>query len=211
MFLSGIWNIAPAFPRNEVWKHWLQIPVTVATLALTIAATVEIFAFMRRRTFREERILLARMALIIAAIPIVAGWFWAAENWYQAVMIARQYAFVGLTAGFAGAWVWVTDVRPIRIESPIESHGDLWILWLFDAAALSSTTKGGIFWQVFPREGGEPIWRLASDALLFAQIWCCIGFALNLYHWRSTLSSIPNDLFDPQVLGLSQLRHRRIP
>jgi hypothetical protein len=209
MAVSGAWNLAPAMPNNETWKYLLQIPYTLIALGLTIAATVEIFAFMRRKTFREERILLLRLALLLAAIPVAATFFWSAQNWYQAVMIGRQYALIGLTGGFTGAWVWVTWLRPIRMESQIENHGDLWILWLACAAILATTTKGGIFWALFPREGGEMIWRLSSDALLFGQLWCCAGFALNLYQWRSNSADVaPVYLPDPQALAPSLL-HRR--
>ena len=209
MYANGIFNLLPALPRATEWKHWIQIPMSIGTLALTIAATVEIFAFMRRRTFPQERSLLLCWAIVLAAIPVSAGWIWDAENWYQAVMIGRQYTLIGLACGFAGAWTWITWIRPIRIEHPIEHHGDMWFLWLVCSALLSTTTKGGIFWRLFPWDGGESIWRLSSDGLLIAQVWCAVGFALNLYHWRSgSPDATPIAISDPPVLGPSRPLHQ---
>ncbi len=209
MFLSGAWNLAPSFPLNDAWKHWIQVPATIIILAMSVMATLEIFAFMQKRTFHAERMLLLDWSVVMAGLAIAASWFWEAENWYQAVMIARQYALIGLTAGFYGAWLWVTWLRPMHIESQIESHGDMWILWLFCATALSTTTKGGIFWALFPREGGEMIWRLSSDALMLAQLFCCESFALNLYHWHGhspdVVPAYPHGLPTPAQYRL----HRR--
>ncbi len=207
MFLSGAWNIAPAFPDQPFWRYWTQVPVTVGMLVLTVAATTEIFAFMRRRTFHAERMLLLDWSVVLAGLAIACSWIWSAENWYQGVMIGRQYALIGLTAGFAGAWAWVMWLRPLRIESSIRHHGDMWTLWLVCSSVLASTTKGGIFWHLFPWQGSELTWRLASDMLLFGQIWCCVGFLINLYQWHShpicDSPTAPPDLqgLQPSLIG----------
>lgn len=184
MVASGIFNLAPAHPDNEAWKHWVQVPSYGVLLALTVAATAEAYAFLRRHTFPRERWLILAMSSLLSAAVVVAGWAWRPENWYQAFMIARQYALVALCVAHSAAWQWVTCGRRVHMEVQTECHGTLWAIWLGCAALLSSTTKGGLWWMVFRWEGGVALWQVASGALMLAQIWLCAGFALNLQRWR---------------------------
>ncbi len=207
--LSSVYNLVPSYPYSDAWKHWVQTPVLMAMLALSILATLEIFAFMRRRTFAEERALLLAWGIVLAAAPVVLAWLWTPANWYQAVMILRQYALMGLTTGYAGAWLWVTFMRPLRIERQIEEHGNLWLAWLLASSVLSSTTTGGLFWTIAPRD--EWTWRFVTGLMLCAQCWTCAGVALNLMHWRPVLDETLAVSRDPQVPGPFPLHHRWNP
>lgn len=187
MVASGVFNLAPAFPTDEMWKHWVQVPSYAVLLALTIAASVEVFAFTRRRTYPRERWMMLAASLALGGAVVVAGWVWEPETWYQAFMIGRQYVLILLTVGYSAAWVWVTCGRPVHIEAQIETHGTFWCVWLMAAALLSSTTKGGLWWQFFAWDGGQEIWRLTSGALMLAQIWLCVGMGINLRRWRGAV------------------------
>ncbi len=207
--LSGVYNLVPSYPYSDIWKHWIQTPVLMVTLALSILATFEIFAFMRRRTFAEERALLLAWGIVLAAAPVVLAWLWTPANWYQAVMVLRQYVLMGLTTGYAGAWLWVTWVRPLRIERQIEEHGSLWLAWLAASSVLSSTTTGGLFWLLAPRD--EWTWQYATGLALCAQCWTCVGVVINLKRWRTVLDETPGELPDPQVPEPYRLHHRWNP
>ncbi len=206
---SALYNLVPSYPYSDAWKHWVQTPVLMVTLALSVLATLEIFAFMRRRTFAEERSLLLAWGIVLAAGPVMLAWLWTPANWYQAVMVLRQYALMGLTTGYAGAWLWVTWIRPLRIEQQIEEHGSLWLGWLAAASILSSTTTGGLFWLVAPRD--EWTWRFVTGLALCAQCWTCAGVVLNLKRWRTVLGEIPDGQPDPQVPPPFRLHHRWNP
>ncbi len=186
MVAGGIFNLAPARPLDETWKHWVQVPSYAVMLALTIAATVEVFAFTRRRTFPRERRLMLGASAALAGAVLVAGWTWQPANWYQAFMVARQYALVALCVGYSASWVWVTCGRPLRMCGALAEHGVLWGIWLIAAALLSSTTKGGL-WQIMAPMTVGATWRTVGAILLLAQIWLCAGFALNLQRWRGGL------------------------
>jgi hypothetical protein len=206
---NGVFNLLPSYPYSATWKHWIQTPVLMVSLALTILATLEIFAFMRRRTFPQERALLLAWGIVLAATPVMVAWIWTPANWYQAMMILRQYALIGLTSGYCGAWLWVTWMRPLRIERQIEEHGNLWLAWLAASSVLSSTTTGGLFWLFSPRD--EWTWKFVTGLGLCAQCWTCAGVMLNLKSWRTVLAEIPDDIPDPQVPEPFRLHHRWNP
>lgn len=184
MFFSATYHISPSFPRDAAWKYAIQTPYVIALLWLTIAATLEIFAFLKRKTFPRERGLLFTASAAIGVMPVMAGWIWHPENPYQALMIARQYVLIGFAAGYASAWTWVTCVRPVKMSASLRAHGRLWRSWLIVSAALSSTAKGGLWWRLFDWSGGERAWSIGSSAMMLAQIFLCVLFVLNLRKWR---------------------------
>ncbi len=185
MLASAVMNIAPAFPDDDGWKHFVQIPAYVVMLLLTAEATLEFFAFLRRRTFIEERSALLVWASIIGLIPVWIFIWWPGENLYQDFMLIRQYALMWMAGSYLAAWCWLRSVRPIHMELQISDHGEFWGFWLLTSAALASSTKWGVLWRFAEWRGGEPVWRVAVDVLLLGQI--CIGFAFcaNLWRWRA--------------------------
>jgi hypothetical protein len=207
MFASAAMNLAPAHPEDETWKYFLQMPAYLVILALTADATVEIFAFLRRRTFIEERLALLTFAGIVGIIPVWICWTWPGENWYQSAMLLRQYFLMWLTAGFLTAWCWLRGVRPIHMSQHIEDHGELWALWLMSSAVLASTTKWGVLWKFAQWQGGDTLWRIATDVALVAQAGICGGFLFNLRNWKTDGVAVPIGLHGPQALAPSQL-HR---
>ncbi len=191
MFFSAAYNISPSYVNEDFWKHYIQTPCLLFLLALTASATLDIFAFLRRRTFPRERGMLLTASVTIGCVPVFAGWMWHPENLYQALMIARQYILIGLAAGYASAWIWVTCARPVAMEKGLRWHGRIWTVWLSCAAVLATTTKGGLWWQVFKWEDGENSWRAASDVLLLGQITLCVMMVVNLQTWRRHHAVVP--------------------
>lgn len=189
MVAGGIFNVAPAIPTDEIWKHWVQVPSYGVLLAFTIAATIEAYAFLRRRTFPRERWLILAFSAVLGAAVVLAGWRWQPDNWYQAVMLARQYALLALCIGHCVAWFWVTIGRPVRMEDQTETHGTLWCVWLLCAALTASTTTGGLWRIAAPMTTGAE-WRQIGCVLMVAQALICVMFALNLRRWRGILKSI---------------------
>jgi hypothetical protein len=184
MFAGGVMNLAPAYPMDPTWKYLIQVPAYAILCAMMADATLEYFAFLRRRTFIEERSALLLWASIMGIVPVWIFWRWPGENWYQTFMLARQFALMWLAGAYIAAWLWLRAVRPIHMELQICDHGEFWGFWLVSAAALSSTTKGGAIWRFAQWQGGEEIWRLSSDGLILVQICICFGFMLNLWRWK---------------------------
>jgi hypothetical protein len=197
MFASGALHLAPAYPEAETWKLYVQIPAYAVILFLTADATLEFFAFLRRRTFIEERSALLSFAVIVGLIPVWVFWGWFGDNWYQTAMLARQYILIWLTGGYIAAWLWLRAARPIHMEMRIADHGEFWGFWLLVTAAHASTTKWGVLWRFAQWKGSESIWRIAGDVLLIAQICICCGFVVNLWNWKLS-AAVPAALPDPQ-------------
>lgn len=185
MFASAITNLAPAHPNSTAWQQFVQVPAYAVLFILTAEATLEIFAFLRRRTFIEERSALLTAAGVIGFIPVWICWKWPGDDWYQSVMLARQCALMWLAAAYIFAWSWLRAIRPIHMELKIADHGEFWAFWLLSAATHASTTKYGLIWRFAEWQGNGYIWRLAGDLLLLGQISICFGFALNLWKWRT--------------------------
>lgn len=190
MYVSFALNIAPALPTSEAYKLAVQIPAFVLLVILTIAASIELFTFLYRRTFRRERVLLVYCAAILAAVPITCGWIWRVENPYQAMMVIRQYALIGVTVATSFAWYWVRHIRPVKIEPQVSLQGVFWCCWIATTALLSTSTKGGLLWLAVNWEGGEGAWRYFSDVMLLGQILLCACFTINLHYWRAPVVSI---------------------
>ncbi len=183
MFGGGVYAVAPAYPQSELWKQGVQVPIYAALLAFTIASTIDVYAFLRRRTFPRERWLLLAFACALGAAVVAAGWWWHPTNWYQSIMLIRQYTLIGLCMGNFAAWYWVSHARPVPMEAQTEAHGVLWCVWLVCAALASSTTTGGLWRLASPMTTGA-MWREMGCFLMAAQILVCAGFALNLRRWR---------------------------
>ncbi len=179
---SALFNAFPAFPRALWWQSWVQFPYVVISLPLMIAATVELFAFLPRRTFPQERKLLLVGSVVAGCLPVSLARGGTPEDTYQVVMIVRQYLLVALATAGASAWWWVTRRRTLQIPPQVRVHGNLWCLWLALAAVLSATTKGGLVWQVLPWRGG--LWRDLVNALLIGQVLVMSGIWWNLRGWR---------------------------
>jgi hypothetical protein len=205
MFASAAMNLAPAHPTDDTWKYFVQVPAYAAILAMTIDATLEFFAFLRRRTFIEERSALLVFASIVGLIPVWVLWTWPGENWYQNAMLIRQFVLIWLASGFVVSWCWLRAVRPIHASVHICDQGEFWGIWLVSAAALSSTTKYGVLWKFAQWQGNETLWRVTSDAVLLAQICICCGFLFNCWNWKSD-DVAPVESPDPQAPAPYQQR-----
>ncbi len=209
MFGSAALNLAPAHPMDNGWKYFIQIPAYAIAGVMTLDATLEIFAFMRRRTFIEERIALLTFAGIVGLIPVWVFWSWPGENWYQFVMLARQYYLMWLAAGYLAAWCWLRSARPIHMAMQVADHGEFWGCWLITSAALASTTKYGALWRFAKWAHGEGTWRVVSDAILLAQLCICCAFLFNLLNWKDDAArDVSPYLPDPAP---SRLRHQLNP
>jgi len=184
MYASAALNIAPAGFADANYKQFVQVPWFAALLLIQFAATLEVFAFLKRRTFPEERSALFGLSVVAGFAPIALRASWGPENWYQAFMLMRQYSVLTLVIGMAcaGMWLWR---RPVKVEVQVEAHAWMWWVWCFSTSVLSSTTKGGLFWRVFSWEGGGNAWRYASDAMMVLQLALVVLFALNLRRWRT--------------------------
>ncbi len=198
MFASAAFNIAPAYPYNEAWQWAVQIPASVVLFVMTASATLEFFGFLRRRTFIEERMALLAWSGVMGLIPIWIFWWWPAENLYQGIMLARQYALMWLAGTYLSAWVWLRAIRPVHAELQIADHGEFWGFWLLSTAAMASTTKWGVIWRFAEWQGGELMWRAACDTILLVQLFICAAFAFNLLRWIALdVGSIPGAAFGP--------------
>jgi hypothetical protein len=210
MFAGGVMNLAPAYPMDPTWKYLIQVPAYAILFAMMADATLEYFAFLRRRTFVEERSALILWSSIMGIIPVWILWQWPGANWYQTFMLARECALMWLAGAYLAAWLWLRAVRPIHMELQICDHGEFWGFWLVSAAALASTTKGGAIWRFAQWQGGEDTWRMTSDILLATQICICFGFMLNLWKWKPAedAATAPAALSDP--LAHQQFRPGRL-
>ncbi len=205
MFASAAMNLAPAHPTDSTWKYFVQVPAYAVILGMTLDATLELFAFLRRRSFIEERVALLTFAGIIGLIPIWVIWTWPGENWYQNAMLFRHYFLMWMAAGFLAAWCWLRIARPIHMSLQIADHGEFWATWLITSAALAGTTKYGALWKVAQWQGGETVWRVASDALILSQVCICCGFLFNCWSWKPD-AAVQDALHGPQVPEPYRLR-----
>ncbi len=208
MFSSAALNLAPAHPTDSTWKYFVQVPAYAVILLMTTDATIEFFAFLKRRTFIEERTALLTFAGIVGLIPVWVFWSWNGENWYQQFMLARQFFLMWLASGYIAAWCWLRAVRPIHMTMQIADHGEFWGFWLVAATVASSTTKYGALWRFLDWQGGGILWRVVSDATLVTQLCICCAFMFNLNHWSDAARDVSPYLPDPAP---SQLRHQLNP
>ncbi len=203
MFASAAMNLAPAHPTDQTWKFFVQVPAFAVILVMTIDATLELFAFLRRRTFIEERTALLIFSSIAGLVPVWVFWQWPGENWYQNIMLLRQYALMWVATGFIVAWCWLRAVRPIHLCIQTADHGEFWGAWLV-TAAMSSTTKYGALWRFAQWQGNDVLWRVTSDAVLLCQVCICCGFVFNCWNWKN--DAAPVELRDLQALEPYQRR-----
>lgn len=184
MFACAASNLAPALPHNENWQHYIQFPAYVLIFGLTADATFEFFAFLRRRTFIEERSALVALSVVGGLIPVWIFWLMPSSDWYQTAMLARQYGMMWLTGGYLIALLWLRKIRPIHMELQIADHSIFWGYWLLAVTAHASTTKMGVLWRFAQWQDAGELWRVIGDVLLLAQIVICSGFVFNLWRWR---------------------------
>ncbi len=205
MFACAANNLAPAVVTEDIWMTYLQLPMYGVLAILMAYATLEIFAFMARKTFREERVYLAGwsiacgICIAYAASCVPRG---PVTGWYGHLMIWRQYFMICLWGSFAAAWSWVRLIRPIPAEQHVVDHGNAWGLWLAIAAAMSATTQGGLFWALTKWQGGGDMWRLAGDILVSMQMLTAIVFGLNLWNWKGAAANSRFAQYD--LLGLAR-------
>jgi|KBSSwiStaDraftv2_1062776.scaffolds.fasta_scaffold56622_3 hypothetical protein len=210
MFASAAMNIAPSFPHDASWQMFVQIPAYLIIFILTAEATLELFAFLRRRTFIEERAALIAWAAMVGLIPVWICWWWPGDNWYQNVLLIRQYALMWLTGGYWAAWFWLRAARPIHMELQIADHGEFWGFWLLIATTHASTTKWGVFWRFLEWQGSADLWRIAGDFLTLTQICICCGFLVNLWRWKQDDDAAAVPISLPDLPNLEQSRPRRL-
>ncbi len=207
MFANAAFNLAPAYPSSETWQWSIQIPVFVLLFGLTASATLEVFSFLRRRTFVEERLALLAWSGVMGLIPVWIFWWWPPDDLYQGFMLVRQYALMWLAGSYLAAWAWLRAIRPIHAELQIADHGEFWGFWLLSAVAMSSTTKWGAIWRFAEWKGGESLWRAACDTILLVQLVICAAFAFNLLRWVALdVGGIPGASFGPPDLERFQKR-----
>jgi len=200
MLASAAYNLAPSFPRSEDWQNFIQVPAFAILFGLTAAATLEFFAFLKRRTFVEERSALLGWAGTMGFVPVWIFWWWPGDDAYQNFMLIRQYALMWLAGSYLAAWIWLRAIRPIHAELKVADHGEFWGFWLIAGAAMASTTKWGAVWRFAQWQGAESVWRVVVAAVLIAQICICFAFCLNLWKWKASeadaaqvsLSGLPN-------------------
>jgi hypothetical protein len=209
MFACAAANLMPASPHDDAWKYFLQVPAYAVILVLTADATLEFFGFLKSRTFIEERLALLTFAGFVGLIPVWIFWTWPGENWYQNVMLLRQYGLMALSAGFIVSWAWLRSVRPIHASRRLVDHGEFWGLWLISAAVLSSTTKYGALWKFAQWKGAETLWQVATEVVLLSQVCICCGFLFNLWNWKADAARAES--IDPRAPEPFQLRHRLNP
>ncbi len=210
MFASAVMNLAPAHPNDRAWQQFVQTPVFLVLFILTAEATLELFAFLRRRTFVEERIALLAWSAVVGIIPVWICWYWPGDDWYQNVLLARQYALFWLAGGYWAAWFWLRAMRPVHIELQIAEHGQFWGFWLLFACAHASTTKYGAFWRFAAWGNSGELWRLTGDFLTLAQICICCGFAVNLWNWKQDADETAPPIELPDPLNPERFRRRRL-
>ncbi len=184
MLWSSLLHLIPAFPTSHLYQHWVQVPLFQLTLGAMFASTFELYRCLIPLTYRRERELLGALAICGGLIPLCVSGSWSAANWYQAFMLVRQDAMVGMTVGMALAWQWVSSRRPVKLGARIDQQGWLWVGWLWAAAMLASTAKGGWFWSLTEWRGGAWKWRVASDMLMAMQVGIGWGMWTNLRQWR---------------------------
>lgn len=213
LWWSAAVNIAPSFPRSEFYKYFVQIPAYLISLALTVASTLDVFRFLPRRTFPQERRLLLAFSVVAGLLPVAAGWIWRATNGYQAVMIGRQYVLLAVTVAFWTAWIYLHHLRPLSISPVVRMHMLGWGWWLLSATGLAATTKGGLLWQVLQWPRGSWTWRALSVYLILAQLLILWRMSVNLRSWPVVSpddeggSRIPEDELpcDPARQGLASV------
>ncbi len=193
MFASAAMHLAPVHPNSAAWQQFVQVPAYLLIFILTLEATFELFAFLRRRTFLEERGALIAWASVVGLIPVWVCWRWPGDDWYQSVMLVRQYALMWLAAAYLAAWGWLRAMRPIHMEQQVADHGEFWVFWLLISAAHASTTKYGTLWAFMDWQGSYAIWRIVGDFLTLAQICVCCGFMVNLWNWKPDAAAVAPD------------------
>lgn len=120
MYADAIGNGIPADLYRGGWWRRVWLPLAIVRLALAICTSIDLFAFLRSRTVREERRLLLAWSALIGVMIMSAGWLWIPKDWFQAVITGRQYILMGLCAGTSAAWVYVRWLRPISAP-PVDS------------------------------------------------------------------------------------------
>lgn len=185
-FLALLWasaaaHFAPAFIWSAAWRQAVQTPALFAILTLSALVSIDLFAFLRIRVYRAERRLLFAAAVASGLIPVVAGWIWRPEDWYQSAMLIRQYVVILLTVATAVAWLWVAQLQPVEeMPAVVWIHAPLWLCWLLAGICEAISTKGGLLWLFVPWKGNLTAWRVANDGAIAARIVLMVLWCVNL-------------------------------
>ena len=74
---------------------------------------------------REQDMMLACGTTVGVSICL-AGWLWMPENWFQAMVTIREYAYVTLVGITVFSWIWLRWIRPI----PVALMMPAWCWWV---------------------------------------------------------------------------------
>ena len=193
LLASAAFHAIPAAMFSPWWLRAVQTPLLAALLALSIAVSFSMFGWYDMRWH------LLAAAVAGGCIPVLAGWLWNPENWYQAMMLVRQYAVIALATGFWLAWAWVRHLEPV--EGQQAAPLGLWLLWLAAGIPEAISTKGGMLWAVLPWHDGLGYWRLANALALAVRLTVVIAWAVSL---RQPSDASRDPRFDSRGLIASQ-------
>ncbi len=148
----------PARLDDPAYWRWCWSPIAAVRLCLLVGASLELFAFLRPRTLRGERSAILTFAIAGGALCVLAGWYWAPENWFQRFAVLRQYAILLVAVAASLGWWYVRVRRPVPMCEMLRDHGFYWCIWCWVTFAANSATKGGIVWRVLPWDEPNNYW-----------------------------------------------------
>lgn len=169
LYAESVSLAIPAQISDPEWWRWVWAPVAAIRLCLLVAAALEVFAFLRPHTHREERSALLAASLAAGMACLFAGWYWHPTNGFQRFTIARQCVLLVVAVATSVAWWYVRRCRPVPISNLLRDHGALWCCWCWVVFAASTTAKGALLWRIVDWEGGEWWWKVVSCGALLAQ------------------------------------------
>ena len=203
LWTSATAHIIPSLMWSAAWRERIQTPLLTVIFLLATASTFDLFRFLRPRTFPGERRLILAASVAAGLVPVVAGWYWKPETWYQGAMLARQYLWILLLVGTCTAWICIRHLRPVQIPDLCSIHAILWMGWLLAGIPEVCSAKGGLLWMLFPWNGGLTIWRTANDATLTARAVLIVVWAASLLRRKIVYAQEPLD--DSPVLAASRV------
>lgn len=181
LWISATAHLIPAAPLSPEWQAYIQTPVLAVLLALSVATSFDLFRFLRVCMFPGERRLMLALSVTVGLVPIVAGWIWNPEDWYQSAMLARQYLLIGITCATITAWWWCVHSRPVGNLPPlIKAHGRLWMLWLLAGIPDAISAKGGLLWSACRWKGGMHMWLMANDGTVAMRVVLMVSWVICL-------------------------------
>ncbi len=172
---SGIALLIPAAVYDPLYWRIIWLPVETVRLLLAIGLSISTVMEDCLMIYDRERDMMLACGTTVGVSICLAGWLWMPENWFQAMVTIREYAYVTLVGITVFSWIWLRWIRPI----PVALMMPAWCWWVIFSALMAAGGMGGLIWTVLPMK--REIWYAIGDIGLAGQALVAVVLLMSLH------------------------------